>query len=202
MLAVALAATQLFLFGSRPVFQPDPLVFGLFIGSIEEGARVISPVRLLPFDHPDAFNHEFPNPLVNHTTEVEALVLLGEHAGLRLRTTLLRYPGLPVEEWPYPEFSPPPLDCIRHATVERVSATAELPGLRALVVMAGKPLVFIVDTRGLTLEERQMQRATSMGLDFTRAEFLERLAASVPTGSSSGCRVLVYPGSWASGAAR
>lgn len=69
--------------------QPQPLVFGVFIASIEEGARVFTPIRLLPFEHPDAFNHEFPNALVNHTTEVEAVVHLGELAGLRLRTTLL-----------------------------------------------------------------------------------------------------------------
>jgi hypothetical protein len=200
--AVALVAMQLLILGSRPAPDTDHLVFGLFIGSIEEGARIISPVRLLPFDHPDALNHEFPNPLVNHTAEVEALVQLGEYAGLRLRTTLQRYPALPIDEWPYPEFSPPPLDCIRHAPVERVGKRAELPGLRALIVMSGEPLVFIVDTRGLTLEERQMQRATSMGLDLTRRQFLERLSASLPGGGSTGCRALIYQGTWVLGPER
>jgi hypothetical protein len=171
----------------------EPLVFGIFIGSIEEGARIFSPVRLLPFDHPDADNHEFPNPLVNHTSEVEALVHIGEQTGLRLRATLLRYPQPPVEEWPYPEFGPPPLDCIQSAKVEPVATEAALPGLRVLAIRDGRPLAFIVDTRGLTLRQRQMQRATSMGLDLTRAEFLARLGDSVPAGRGAGCQILVYP---------
>ena len=178
--------------------SPQPLVFGVFIASIEEGARVFTPIRLLPFEHPDAFNHEFPNALVSHTTEVESVAHLGELAGLRLRTTLLRYPRPPVEEWPYREFAPPPVECIRAAPVERANSPAVLPGLRALVVRDGKPLVFIVDTRGLTLEQRGMQRVTSMGLDLTRAQFLERLAASIPAGRDSGCRIVIYPGVWGS----
>lgn len=178
--------------------QPQPLVFGVFIASIEEGARVFTPIRLLPFEHPDAFNHEFPNALVNHTTEVEAVVHLGELAGLRLRTTLLRYPQPPEERWRYPEFAPPPLECIRAAEVEHASLPAPLPGLRALVVMDGKPLVFIVDTRGLTLEQCGMQRVTSMGLDLTRAQFLQRLAESIPAGTETGCRAVIYPGAWSS----
>jgi hypothetical protein len=36
------------------------LTFGIFIGKIEEGARIFTPVRLLPFGHPEALNHEFP----------------------------------------------------------------------------------------------------------------------------------------------
>lgn len=178
--------------------RPQTLVFGVFIASIEEGARVFTPTRLLPFEHPDAFNHEFPTTLVNHTSEVESLVHLGELAGLRLRTTLLRYPRPPVEEWPYPEFAPPPLECIRAAVVERASSPAVLSGLRALVVLDGKPLVFIVDTRGLTLEQRGMQRVTSMGLDLTRAQFLERVAASIPASRETACRVVIYPGVWSS----
>jgi hypothetical protein len=171
-------------------------VFGLFIGSIEEGARIFTPVRLLPFDHPDAFNHEFPNALRNHTAEVEALVGLGEHAGLRLRTTLLRYPAPPLEKWPYSQFAPPPVKCLQEADVERAGSAAALPGLRAVATLDGKPLVFIVDTRGLSLQERQMTRVTSMGLDLTRARFLQLLAESVPSGNRRGCRVLVYPGNW------
>ena len=199
MLAMTLAILQLILSGSRPVPVRDPLVFGLFLASIEEGARAFTPIRLLPFDHPDAFNHEFPNALVNHTSEVEALVALGEHAGLKLRTTLQRYPQPPVETWPYPEFALPPLDCMRSAKVERVTTEAVLPGLRAVITVAGAPLVFIVDTRGLTLKERRMQRVTAMGLDLTRAQFLELLAASVPAvGRSNGCMAFIFPGSWVS----
>jgi hypothetical protein len=33
---------------------------GLFFGAIEEGARIFTPARLLPFEHPDALGHEFP----------------------------------------------------------------------------------------------------------------------------------------------
>jgi hypothetical protein len=130
---------------------------------------------------------------VNHTSEVEALVHIGEQTGLRLRATLLRYPQPPVEEWPYPEFGPPPLDCIQSAKVEPVATEAALPGLRVLAIRDGRPLAFIVDTRGLTLRQRQMQRATSMGLDLTRAEFLARLGDSVPAGRGAGCQILVYP---------
>ncbi|HEX6252118.1 MAG TPA: hypothetical protein VFZ56_11845 [Gemmatimonadaceae bacterium] len=197
MIPAALAASLQFTAASAQA-PAEPLVFGVFIASIEEGARVFTPTRLLPFEHADAFNHEFPTALVNHTTEVDAIVHLGELAGLRLRTTLLRYPRPPVEEWPYPEFAPPPLECIRAADVERAGSRAVLPGLRALVVRDGKPLVFIVDTRGLTLEQRGMQRVTSMGLDLTRAQFLERLAASIPAGRDSGCRIVIYPGVWGS----
>ena len=170
---------------------PEPLVFGLFIASIEEGGRAFTPVRLLPFDHPDASNHEFPNALVNHTSEVETLVQLGEAAGLRLQNTLLRYPRPPIESWPYPEFAPPPLACIRAARVEHAVGLPKLAGLRALLVMNARPLAFIVDTRALSLRQREMNRPTTMGLDVTRAQFLERLAASVPEGASSGCRMIV-----------
>lgn len=34
--------------------QGKPLSFCLFFGQIEEGARVFTPARLLPFDHPEA----------------------------------------------------------------------------------------------------------------------------------------------------
>jgi hypothetical protein len=98
--------------------------------------------------------------------------------------------------WPYPEFPPPPLECIRNSDVEYAASEAVLPGLRALAVMDGRPLVFIVDTRGLTLQQRGMERATSMGLDLNRAQFLERVAASLPPGSDKGCHIVVYRGAW------
>ena len=198
----SLLLISLILAGPQYGRAQEPLVFGLFIAGVEEGARIFTPVRLLPFTHPDAFNHEFPNALVNTTAEVDALVHVGEQAGLRLRTTLLRYPKPPVEEWPYPEFAGPPLSCIQAAPVERIEREAPLPGLRALAVQDGKPLVFIVDTRGLSLEQRQMERVTSMGLDMTRAQFLERLAGAVPAGARGGCRIYVYRGVWSSSGPR
>ena len=176
--------------------QPESLIFGLFIASIEEGARVFTPVRLLPFDHPDADHHEFPNAMVNYRGEVDLLVRLGEAAGLRLRTTLQRYPQPPTDAWPYPEFAPPPMACMSAWTEERAPQDPKLVGLRGLLVVDGKPLVFIVDTRALTLRQRGMDRPTSMGLDLTRAQLLELLSASVPEGSAAGCRAIVYPGQW------
>ena len=81
-------------------------------------------------------------------------------------------------------------------TEERAPQDPKLVGLRGLLVVDGKPLVFIVDTRALTLRQRGMDRPTSMGLDLTRAQLLELLSASVPEGSAAGCRAIVYPGQW------
>ena len=80
------------------------LPVGVFIAPIEEGARIFTPVRLLPFDHPEALGHEFPNALQLHGTEFDTLVLLGSHAGLGLAATLQRYPRQPDAAWPYPGF--------------------------------------------------------------------------------------------------
>lgn len=171
----------------------EPLVFGVFIAGIEEGGRIFTPVRLLPFEHPDAMNHEFPNALVNFTGEVDALVQLGEATGLLLRTTLMRYPRVPVDEWPYSDFAEPPLECLRQAELHRSGRPAAIPGLRALFVRDGVPLTFIVDTRRLTLREREMHRPTSMGLDVTREQFLQGLTASVPGGATEGCHIVTYP---------
>lgn len=158
---------------SRP--QQPSVPVGLFIASIEEGARIFTPVRLLPFEHPDAYGHEFPNALVLHRSELDLLVDLGRRVGLRLTTTLERYPRPPVDEWPYPEIEPPPAIGPSAREVE-AEGPSPLPGLRAAYFRDGRLIAFIVDTRGMTLEERGMDRATSMGLDLARAEFLEALA--------------------------
>jgi hypothetical protein len=39
--------------------SPAYLTTGIFIGSIEEGARIFTPARLLPFDHREALRHHF-----------------------------------------------------------------------------------------------------------------------------------------------
>src|SRR5512140_2920330 len=88
---------------------PAYLTTGIFIGAIEEGARIFTPVRLLPFDHPEALGHQFPTVLQLHRDEDRLLILLGQHAGLRLSATLQRYPKQPDTVWPYANFQSPPL---------------------------------------------------------------------------------------------
>ena len=68
-----------------------------------------------------------------------------------------------------------------------------LPGLRALLVKDARPLMFIVDTRGLSLSQRGMQRVTSMGLDMTRAEFLALLEQAAASAPKQGCATIVFP---------
>jgi hypothetical protein len=67
-----------------------------------------------------------------------------------------------------------------------------LPGLRAVAYLDGFPLAFIVETRGLSLAARRMDRATSSGLDVTRAQLQAALAAGAQTGPSTGAWMLVY----------
>ena len=159
--------------------QHKPVVpVGLFIGKIEEGARIFTPVRLLPFEHPDSQAHEFPNALALHQSEYEALVWLGEQVGLKLATTLQRYPAPPEAQWWYEDFEAVPTEQITDAVIHRLSATVSpIPGLKAVVFYEGQAICFLVDTRSLTLTERGMDRATAMGLDMTRAQFLSGLEA-------------------------
>ena len=153
------------------------LPVGLFIGQVEEGARIFTPVRLLPFEHPEALGHDFPTVLQLYGSEYEALLWLGDQAGLRLRATLQRYPREPSPTWPYTEFRPPPdTTALRTVPVShRSRSEAPLPGLRVVLYQDGKPILFIVDTRGLSLEVRGMRLPTTMGLDLNRREFLEAL---------------------------
>lgn len=166
---------------------------GLFIGSIEEGARIFTPARLLPFDHPEALGHQFPTVLRLRRGEDQLLTLLGRHAGLGLAATLQRYPTQPDTLWPYDGFKPPPVDAFQSlAPVIRPAAEAPLPGLRAVAYLDRFPVAFIVDTRGMTLADRHMQQATTMGLDVTRAEFVAALAAAAKSVAATGPAILVY----------
>lgn len=172
---------------------PEHVTVGLFIGAIEEGARIFTPVRLLPFDHPEALGHQFPTVLQLHRDEDRLLVLLGQHAGLRLSATLQRYPTQPDTLWPYAPFSPPPLASLQSVTpITRAAADAPLPGLRAVAFLDRFPLAFIVDTRGLTLVERHMQQSTTMGLDVTRAEFISALGDAARAVPGVGPAILVF----------
>lgn len=155
---------------------------GLFFGAIEEGARIFTPVRLLPFDNPESMHHDFPTVLQLHATEFPLLVWLGDRVGFKLWPTLERYPTLPSTDWPYPQFrAPPDTAALEHARVTRRSAShAPLPGLRAVVFDGTELVAFIVDTRGISLAARRMTRATSMGLEINRADFLHALHSAAP----------------------
>lgn len=164
--------------GLRPT-----VTFGISLASVEEGARILGVVRLMPFEHPDAHGHEFPNPSRFSTDEVETLIHLGRKAGLGLRATLTRYPSQPGP-WPYTAFAKPPLTAIRSARVFDARASdSSIPGIRAVAYRDRDPIAFIIDTRGMTLEERGMARPTTMGIDVDRAGFLaglRQLAARAP----------------------
>jgi hypothetical protein len=166
---------------------------GLFIGAIEEGARIFTPSRLLPFDHPEALGHQFPTALQLHGGEDQLLVLLGQHAGLHLRATLQRYPTEPDTLWPYAPLLSPPVGRFRAVSpIVLPRSDAPLAGLRAVAFLDRFPLAFIVDTRGLSLAERHMQQATTMGLDLTRAEFLDALTAASRAVPATGAAILIY----------
>ena len=172
---------------------PAYLTTGLFIGAIEEGARIFTPARLLPVDHPEALGHQFPTVLQLHRDEDRLLVLLGQHAGLRLSATLQRYPTQPDTLWPYAPFQPPPIAAIQSvAPITRPAGEAPLPGLRAVAYLDRFPLAFIVDTRGMSLAERHMQPATTMGLDITRAQFIAALLDAARAVPAAGPAILVY----------
>lgn len=169
------------------------LTVGLFFASIEEGARIFTPVRLLPFEHPEALGHEFPTVLQFHGGEDALLVTLGREAGLLLGATLQRYPRQPNDTWPYDPYQPPPVDQFTSLTTHRQPAeAAPLPGLRAVAFLDRFPLAFIVDTRGMSLAERRMERGTTSGLDVTRAELQRALRTAAAGGPPEGPWMLVY----------
>lgn len=167
--------------------------FGVVLNAVERGARIYCPILLLPFEHPDSLGHEFPNPPRWHASEADTLVVLGERAGLGLGATVRRYPRPVGDDWPYPEFLPPSPERIAAAEVLSFARErAPIPGLRAVAFEDRTLIAFLIDTRGMTLEERGMTRATSMGLDLTRGELLagmEEVAGWVPT---TGCQVVVF----------
>ncbi len=190
-LAVLLAAKPAIMnVGQREPYAP----IGLFFGSIEEGARIFTPTRFLPFDHPEALGHQFPTVLQLHGSEFPLLLWLGEQAGYRLWPTLERYPTAPATDWPYRGFrQPPDTIALRGARVERRARTeAPLPGLRAALFDGPALVAFIVDTHRLSLAERGMARATSMGLDLTRAEFLARVQRGAPANRAAGFSLVLY----------
>lgn len=167
---------------------------GLFFGSIEEGARIFTPVRLVPISHPDAVGHQFPTALRLHGTEFPVLLWLGERAGYKLWPTLQRYPAEPDSVWPYPEFAPPP-DTTSLANVREIRRPAKLaplPGLRAVLFMDQKAVAFIVDTRSISMKECGLSRSVAMGLDITRAQFLDALAAAGRLAAPEGPSAVIY----------
>lgn len=170
--------TAILLYSSPAQQKGKPfLPFGIFLGSVEEGARIFTPVRLLPFGHPESKGHQFPNALQLFGTEFQTTLWLGNLAGYQFSATLSRYPMEPSPEWPYPEFSQlPDTSALRTVVpIRRPKSDALLKGLRAVLFVNREPVGYIVDTRNLTLEERGMSRATSMGLDISRADFLAAL---------------------------
>jgi hypothetical protein len=172
---------------------PRYLTTGLFIAAIEEGGRIFTPVRLLPFEHSEALGHQFPTVERLHGGEDQILLVIGQAAGLRLGATLQRYPTQPDTLWPYAPFAPPPVTEIRAAPViSQPAADAPLPGLRALAVVDRFPISFIVDTRGLSLADRHMRQATTMGLDLSRAEFLTALTRAAQAAPATGAAVIIY----------
>jgi len=169
------------------------LTVGLFIASIEEGARIFTPVRLLPLAHPEALGHQFPTVLQFHGGEDQLLIALGQQAGLLLGTTLQRYPAEPDTAWPYGAFQRPPTGAfVGRVPIRRPAAEAPLPGLRAVAYHNRFPVAFIIDTRGMSLASRRMDRATSSGLDVSRAEVLAALTAASQVGPLTGAWMLVY----------
>jgi hypothetical protein len=185
-----LCATPL---AARQAGAPRYVTTGLFIASIEEGARIFTPVRLLPFEHPEAQGHEFPTVQQLHGGEDQALLAIGQAVGLRLGATLQRYPTEPDTLWPYPDFTAPPVARIRTAPViSRRAIDAPLPGLRAVAVVDRFPISFIVDTRGLSLADRHMAQPTTMGLDVSRAQFLSALTRAAQAAPATGAAVIVY----------
>jgi hypothetical protein len=69
---------------------------------------------------------------------------------------------------------------------------ASLPSLRVVAFRDRFPLAFLLDSRSLTLAQRGMQRATSMGLDLTREQFLARLTHLAEQVPSEGTVVVVF----------
>jgi hypothetical protein len=199
---IAVATGLAALVASAPVRaqQPVPQVassgfvtVGLFIAGIEEGARIFTPVRLLPFAHAEALGHEFPTVEQFHGGEDRLLVSLGRHAGLLLGVTLQRYPTEPDSAWPYAPFQRPPADRFAAlAPVRRPAAESPLPGLRAVAYLDRVPLGFIIDTRGMSLAARHMTRPTSSGLDVTRAQVLAALAGAALACPATGACALVF----------
>lgn len=201
---VSFIVSVLLVFGSRGLSYPSLwedtttvadqyLTFGIFIGSIEEGARIFTPVRFLPFEHPEALGHQFPTVLQFHGGEDRLLVDLGRHAGLLLGATLQRYPTEPDSSWPYTAFRPPPVaNFMAVSPIHEKGQSSPLPGLRAVAYVDRFPVAFIIDTRRMSLSARHMDRPTSSGLDITRAQVIDALSIAARIGPTKGPWILVY----------
>ena len=128
-----------------------------------------------------------------HTSEADSLIVLGQRAGLGLAATVRRYPRPTTEDWPFTEFAPPTAQDLETAPVIRVSEPCtEIPGLRVAAFNSRDLICFVVDTRGWTLEERGMSRATTLGLDLTRAEFLDGIAEVAHSAPDVGTALVVF----------
>ena len=166
---------------------------GVFLGWIEEGARIFTPVRLLPFDHPEAEGHQFPNALQLYGTELHPLLWLGHQAGYDLRATITRCPKQPSPTWPCKEFSLPDTANLRFSQCIRQSASdSPLKGLRAVLFVNRQPACFIVDTRKFTLEERGMTKPTTTGLDINRSDFMGALEKAAVFINSQSTAAVVF----------
>ncbi len=149
---------------------------GLFLGSPEEGARMLSAVRLLPRDHRDSRGEQFPLVSTFSKDEVDALLLLGDAAGFDFGPTLDQFPLEPLNNWRYRDFRPPPVSDLEIA--KRIfldSSDAPFHGLVAAAFHDGNPVCFLVDTRSLSLRARDMRRPNELGLDIRRSRFLDGL---------------------------
>lgn len=181
-------------FPSRAQETTKPQIpIGILLGKIEGGARIFTPVRLLPFEHPESQGHQFPNALQLYGTEFHLLLWIGHQAGYELRSTLMRYPKEPSPDWPYEMFLEPDTSILRTIPiVKRSSVDSPLKGLRAVLFVNHQPVCFIVDTRNLTLEVRGMKKPTTMGLDMDRAGFMSALAKAIRYVGSRGSAAVVF----------
>lgn len=152
------------------IAQENYLATGIYLGNIEEGARIISFVRLLPKEHPQAQGHDYPTLFQFHKSEFETHLLLGEQLGWKLYATLFRHPTAPGDDWKFQEYTPINVNRIRDAkSIDKSNSL--IPGIKILACLNNQPVAYIIDTRDLSLKERGMTRATSSGLDMNRDQF-------------------------------
>lgn len=158
--------------------EHDYIPIGFSLGDLTLGERVITFHRLLPFDHPETRGHEFPTATVYTKNEVDIFIYIGKQLGWNLYATLWRHPSTPVDKWMYPDY--PELPGKKITSLEIIHSKSEPPlkGLRAVCFLNNKPVVYIFDTRGISLKERGMSRATAGGIDMTRKEFLNKLSSA------------------------
>ncbi len=142
------------------------------LGDIVKGERVITFIRLLSPQHPQAMGHEYPTATSLHKKEVETMIYLGKLLNWNLYATLNRHPTNPVEAWAFEgEFLPSPSKTVKEAKVLYEAQKAPIPGLKSLAFVDRCPVGLIIDTRDLSLEERNMKRSVSSGLDIPRTTF-------------------------------